>query len=178
MKKYLLAIVAILLTSPIRSHASAPQNMISIKDYENELDAAVQLFQNGNYEKALPALEIFAKRGEKKAQYIVGSMYLTSKGTEQDLLKSYAWLTVANEQKTQAWRKPIEILDEQLPHDYLQMVNNEAQKYIEQYGAKAQQLKCRNRKTLGSRQSTHECSKTEIEAGYYFVNDTQILVQQ
>ena len=143
-------------------------NLIEVDTYKAEYQSALDLYKAKDYEKALSALETVAKRGEKQAQYILGTMYLNSQGTEQDLLKSYAWLSVANEQKSKHWKKPLAMLDEKLPADYLALAKEQAKDYQAQYGAKAQKMKCRNTKTLGSKKPTHLCTKTEVKDGFYY----------
>ncbi|REL36986.1 sel1 repeat family protein [Thalassotalea euphylliae] len=163
------SLALILVISPT-SHARSNQNdLIAIDTYQQDIKQALALYQAKDFTKALPALEEIAKRGDKRAQYIVGTMYLNSQGTAQDLKKSYAWLTVANEQKTKAWKKPLQMLDEKLPADFLALANQEAADYVEKYGAKAQKLKCRPVKTLGSKKAKHTCVKSELKPGFYFL---------
>ncbi|MBA6328984.1 hypothetical protein H4J46_13740 [Colwellia sp. MB02u-6] len=71
-------------------------------------------------------------------------MYLNAQGTKQDLTKSYGWLTVANEQKTQAWKRPLKMLQDKLPVEYLEILALKGEEYIKLYGAKSQHLKCKN----------------------------------
>jgi|VirMetMinimDraft_7_1064189.scaffolds.fasta_scaffold00314_10 TPR repeat protein len=168
-----LSIVVTLLSTPLISSAASSDNMLDIISYNKELKSAIRLYKNNDYENALPQLEIFAKRGDKMSQYIVGTMYLNSQGTQQDLMKSYAWLTVANEQKSKTWALPLAMIEEKLSADYLNTLKPEAEKYLELYGVKNQRLKCKNVKELGSKQPTHRCNKIEISNGYYFVDDQQ-----
>ena len=168
-----LTIMMLLLSMSSISRASSPNNTLDINSYNKELRTAILLYKNDDYEQALPQLEIFARRGDKMSQYIVGTMYLNAQGTKQDLLKSYAWLTVANEQKSDAWERPLTMLEEKLPADYLSVLASEGNKYLELYGAKNQRLKCKNVKELGSKYPTHRCKKIEITNGYYFVDDQQ-----
>ncbi len=169
-----LTIMMLLLSmSSISSASSSSNNTLDIDSYNKELRTAIRLYKDDDYEQALPQLEIFAKRGDKMSQYIVGTMYLNSQGTKQDLVKSYAWLTVANEQRSDAWERPLKMLEEKLPADYLSVLASEGNKYVELYGAKSQRLKCKNVKELGSKYPTHRCNKIEITNGYYFVDDQQ-----
>jgi len=163
----------LLLSIMFISKTSYANNIIDITSYNKALKQAIRLYKDNDFEQALPQLEIFAKRGDKMSQYIVGTMYLNAQGTKQDLLKSYAWLTVANEQKIEAWERPLIMLDEKLPADYLSTLSLEGDKYLELYGAKTQRLKCKKVKELGSKKPTHRCKKMEIKNGYYFVDDQQ-----
>ncbi|NMP30459.1 sel1 repeat family protein [Thalassotalea sp. M1531] len=155
-------------TSSVGFANEGNSKFIDIDAYEKNIKEALSLYQSNNYESALPALEKVAQLGEKKAQYIVGTMYLNGQGTPQDLKKSYAWLSVANEQKTKSWKKPLNMLEEKLPKDYLAVVNEEAKTYIDRYGVKAQKLKCRPMKTLGSKKPKHTCKKSELKPGFYY----------
>ena len=167
-------IISMLLLSVVTfSNASYASNTLDISSYNKELKQAIRLYKNNDYENALPQLEIFAKRGDKMSQYIVGTMYLNSQGTQQDLMKSYAWLTVANEQKSKTWALPLAMIEEKLSADYLNTLKPEAEKYLELYGVKNQRLKCKNVKELGSKKPTYRCKKMEVKNGYYFVDDQQ-----
>ena len=175
MNKATLTLCALLLGSSLTAQATNKDELISVDNYKAEYNEALSLYKSADYTNALPALEAMAQRGEKKAQYIVGVMYLNAQGTAQDLMKSYAWLNVANEQKTKQWKKPLNMLNDKLPADYLTAVKGEADKYVDLYGAKAQQLKCRNTKILGSKKPTHTCKKVEVKDGFYFqANNTYI----
>ena len=170
-----LIITTIILSISFFSHAFSSEKVLDIISYNKELKTAIRLYQVNDYNEALLKLEIFAKRGDKTAQYIVGTMYLNAQGTKQDLTKSYGWLTVANEQRTQAWALPLKMLDDKLPVEYLEILALEGEKYIKLYGAKSQRLKCKNVKTLGSKQPSHRCNKIEIVNGYYFVEDLDVM---
>ena len=160
------AVFATISTASVaRSNQSA---LIDIKTYQQDVKTALSLYQANDFDNALPALTKVAERGEKRAQYILGTMYLNAQGTPQDLKKSYAWLKVANEQKTKAWKKPLNLLEEKLPKDFLSLASAEADNYIDKYGIKAQKLKCRPMKTLGSKKAKHTCVKSELKPGFYY----------
>ena len=89
----------LVLSSIVISNVTYASNSLEIVTYNKALKKAIRLYKNNEFEQALPQLELFARRGDKMSQYIVGTMYLNAQGTKQDLLKSYAWLSVANEQK-------------------------------------------------------------------------------
>lgn len=167
---------SLLLTMSSAYASASSEELISVEQYNTQREQAFELFSQSKYEQALPAIEVMAQMGDKKAQYVAGIMYLNAQGTEQDLLKSYAWLSVATEQKTSQWARPLEMLDSKLPADYLAVAKQEAEKFVALYGAKAQQLKCRNVRTLGSKQPTHECTKSEIKDGYYFAANPTYIV--
>lgn len=57
-----------------------------------------QLYQNGEFERALFIYENeLAPVGDKYAQYMVGFMYLTGTGTEEDPIAASAWYRLAAE---------------------------------------------------------------------------------
>ncbi|WP_448212489.1 hypothetical protein [Colwellia sp. MEBiC06753] len=172
MNKSIIAFCSLLFASTASMAATNNADLIEVDTYKAEYQSALDLYSAKDYEKALPALEIIAKRGEKQAQYILGTMYLNSQGTNQDVLKSYAWLSVANEQKNSHWRRPLELLESKLPQEYLTLAKEQAAQYQTKYGVDAQQMKCRNKRTLGSKQPTHTCEKTEVKDGYYYVENT------
>jgi len=159
------------LSFSIFSHAVSDDKIMKANDYNRALKSAMMLYKNNKYVKALPALELFARRGDKMAQYIVGTMYLNAQGSEQDLMKSYAWLTVANEQKSKVWLKPLEMLNEKLPSDYLVLAKEEGLNYVDKFGITTQRLSCKNIKVIGSRSKSHHCKKLQVKKGYYYIND-------
>jgi hypothetical protein len=60
-----------------------------------------QLFERGSYERAyLIYRNDLAPLGDKYAQYMVGFMNLTGKGTEKDRIAASAWLRLAAERDT------------------------------------------------------------------------------
>lgn len=170
MKKFTGLLGFALVALSLNTFAGNNEQLIKVNDYNDQLRDAFVQYQASNYAVALPALEAMAKHGEKRAQYIVGTMYLNGQGTKQDLTKSYAWLKVANEQKTNHWKKPLKMLDDKLPAERLVDVRQEADEYIDKYGVKAQHLICRKAKTLGSKKRSHQCKKSEVQKGYYFVS--------
>lgn len=169
--KLIISILA--LTAITFSNTTYASNSLEIVTYNKALKQAIRLYKDNEFEQALPQLELFAKRGDKMSQYIVGTMYLNAQGTKQDLLKSYAWLSVANEQKSEVWEKPLIMLQEKLPKDYLVKLISEGDRYLSLYGAKSQRLKCKNVKELGSKKPTHRCKKMEVKNGHYYVDDEQ-----
>ncbi|NMP33110.1 sel1 repeat family protein [Thalassotalea sp. M1531] len=174
MKKSVIAFCTLLFAATSANAATSNANLIEVDTYKAEFQTALDLYKSQDFDKALPALETIAQRGEKKAQYILGTMYLNGQGTAQDLMKSYAWLSVANEQKSKHWKRPLNMLNEKLPKDYLAVAGSEAEKYQSLYGAKTQKLKCRNTKTLGSKKPTHLCVKSEVKDGYYYVANQEL----
>jgi len=160
-----------ILSFSIFSHAVSNNKIIKANDYNRALKSAMMLYKKNEYMKALPALELFARRGDKMAQYIVGTMYLNGQGSEQNLMKSYAWLTVANEQRSKVWLKPLEMLEDKLPSDYLVQAKEEGLKYIDKFGITTQRLSCKNVKTIGSRSLSHHCKKLQVKKGYFYIND-------
>lgn len=176
MKKFIALLSGLLISVSSAMATPTSNELIAIDDFKAQKESAFELYGQSNFEEALPAIEQIAKIGDKKAQYIVGVMYLNAQGTEQDLMKSYAWLTVANEQRNKQWARPLALLNEKLPVDYLTLAKEEADKYVSLYGKKAQKVKCRNVKTLGSKKPTHQCKKSEVKDGYYYVANPTYLV--
>ncbi len=178
MNKVIKALTAVLITVSFSSFATSNDELLELDTYTEQISEGLKLYQEADYQAALAKLELSAMQGDKTSQYIVGTMYLNGQGTNQDLLKSYAWLTVANEQKSQNWKKPLKMLNSKLPTDFLQQASFEANKYVEQFGVKTQQLKCRNTRTLGSKKGKHLCTKAEIKPGYIFVSKPTYIVSQ
>ncbi len=56
----------------------------------------LMLFQSGRYEEALPYITPAARRGDPRAQYLMGVAHFNGRLVERDWEKAYAYLTLAN----------------------------------------------------------------------------------
>ncbi len=60
-----------------------------------DFGSAYKLFQDKNYEQAMPQLQILAQLGHPQAQLLLSQCYEEGLGTEADLNKAYAWALTA-----------------------------------------------------------------------------------
>ncbi|RDX37529.1 TonB family protein [Kangiella sp. HD9-110m-PIT-SAG07] len=58
---------------------------------------ATEYYDKKQYEKAFSEFEKLAKIGHKSSQFNLGVLYLEGIGTEQDLVKAYAWVKLSDE---------------------------------------------------------------------------------
>ena len=73
-------------------------------DYWTEFEAAVQAYAEGQHEEALRRFRPLAERGDHRAQYWLGVMYLEGKGVPKDDVRAYIWLSVAAQRGNRAAR--------------------------------------------------------------------------
>ncbi len=80
-----------------------------------------QLFERGNYERAYFIYRNeLAPLGDKYAQYMVGFMYLTGKGTDKDRIAASAWLRLAAERDTPEFIKVRDLVLRDMQPDELE----------------------------------------------------------
>jgi hypothetical protein len=75
---------------PVHLFANAGQSK-----YHQQQSYADQLYQNGEYGEAMRQYLPLAKKGDSFSQYRVSYMYLEGQGTETDLIESFAWASLA-----------------------------------------------------------------------------------
>ena len=80
-----------------------------------------QLFERGDYERAYFIYRNeLAPLGDKYAQYMVGFMALTGKGTDKDLVVASAWLRLAAERETPEFVQIRDVVVRELQRDELE----------------------------------------------------------
>ncbi len=62
------------------------------------MDRATSAFASGDYRFVAVAWEILAEQGDCRAQYNLGTSYLTGRGVPQDIGKALGWFRNAAEQ--------------------------------------------------------------------------------
>ncbi len=64
-------------------------------DYWSEFEAGVEAFARGQHGEALRRFRPLAERGDDRAQYWLGIMYVEGKGVPKDHVRAYLWLGLA-----------------------------------------------------------------------------------
>jgi len=79
---------------------SGPLFAASTSKYHQQQQTADALYEQGEYAKAMKQYLPLAKKGDTFSQYRVSYMYLEGQGMdEEDLIESYAWATLAAQNK-------------------------------------------------------------------------------
>ncbi|MXO66575.1 SPOR domain-containing protein [Altericroceibacterium endophyticum] len=75
----------------------------------------LMLFQDGEKAQAIPYIEDAAKRGDPRAQYLLGIALFNGDEVKQDWVRSYALLTLANSQGLPQAPRAIAQMDKHIP---------------------------------------------------------------
>ncbi|MCH2192267.1 MAG: hypothetical protein MK188_15255 [Gammaproteobacteria bacterium] len=132
----------------------------SLRDLDSDLAKAIDLYNAGKYDEAFPVLAELSQWGVKRAQMLLGGMYMSGFHVDQSTERAMAWLGVAKEVKSerQATRM-FKHVYKQLNQDQKVQIDKIVDSYIAKYGVDAQNFKCRKRKPIGSNIPVTECSK-------------------
>jgi len=140
--------------------ASGEKTFKSLSDLDSELEQAVEFYNSENYSEAFPLLAELSQWGVKRAQMLLGGMYMSGFHVGQSTERGLAWLGVAKEVKSERQaNKMFKHVYKQLNKEQKVYVNNMVDSYIAKYGVKAQNFKCRKRTPVGSNIPVTECSK-------------------
>ena len=101
-KYLLLATLLAMVVTPLQTANSSDVSPVKPDPHIAKIQRKVdQLFERGSYERAYFIYRNeLAPLGDKYAQYMVGFMNLTGKGTEKDRIAASAWLRIAAERGT------------------------------------------------------------------------------
>ncbi|WP_241657475.1 SPOR domain-containing protein [Aurantiacibacter suaedae] len=85
------------------------------------------LFQSGRHEAALPYVQAAARRGDPRAQYLLGIAHFNGDLAGRDWVRAYAFLTLANGQGLPQAASAIAEMDQYIPLDQRQQAAGLAQ---------------------------------------------------
>lgn len=63
-----------------------------------DFEAGIDAYAEGRYAAAASRFQPLAERGDHRAQYWLGIMYLAGKGVPEDIVRAHLWLSLAAEQ--------------------------------------------------------------------------------
>jgi TPR repeat protein len=63
-----------------------------------DFPAAIEAYDQGDYESSFDEAKAVAERGDADAQYLLGYLYARGEGVRRDLLLAYLWYTLAARQ--------------------------------------------------------------------------------
>lgn len=69
------------------------------RSLDTEFEAAARLYEQRSFIEALKAFVTVAEKGDARAQYNAGLMFVKGEGTEKDYIKGYQWFSKAAENK-------------------------------------------------------------------------------
>lgn len=85
----------------------------------DELQDAVRVLNNGNYETAYKMLAPLAEKGNAAAQLIVGMMYFKGKGIGKNIVQADKWLLISEELGQEAGEKNRIFVERQMNSDQI-----------------------------------------------------------
>lgn len=91
-------------------HAAAQRGHVQAAD-----TYGLMLFQDGRREEALPLVQDSARRGDPRAQYLLGVAHFNGDLVQRDWVRAYALLTLANSSGLPQAVPAIAQMDEQIP---------------------------------------------------------------
>lgn len=140
---------------------------MTYRDYRYQLRDAHLAYEKKDFEKAFALYTANACAGEKSSQFALASMYLNGEGTQADGMKAYGWLTSAAEAREPEYRKMQAALEKALPAEHRAAAEAYAKDLIARYGAKATNVSCQMRATLGTNIERLECAPpVDARTGY------------
>ena len=85
----------------------------------DELQDAVRVLNNRNFETAYKMLTPLAEKGNAAAQLIVGMMYFKGKGIEKNIIQADKWLLISEELGQEAGKKNRIFVERQMNSDQI-----------------------------------------------------------
>jgi uncharacterized protein len=85
-------------TAPLRQAAHELAQALGLAAPVDDIDAALAAYRKGDYAKALRHVRPPAERGDPRAQFTLGLMYLNARGVPQDDLVAATWFRRAADQ--------------------------------------------------------------------------------
>ena len=119
-------------------------------EYGRRIREAYRAYRRADYDLAFQRFSYTARLGDKGSQYTLGLLYLRGQGTEQDLVRGTAWLTVASEIGREDWLQASSELFSALDREQQVAVADLTLQLTDRYGMNAQGIVCRSEKPVGS----------------------------
>lgn len=133
---------------------------MSTTNYQSGLDLGLVQVKQNRHEEAYKTMLVYAKYGEKIAQYVVSTYLLSGTGTAQDITQGLVWLALASEQEQVEWKNQFASITSKLTAEQMAYLNEQIALSKAKYGAKAQFMFCAlEREKLGSNLQVHRCKK-------------------
>lgn len=134
-----------------------PGERVTAKQILDAQSWGFKLYDDGEFEEALPYLDAAARMGLKEAQARLGGMYLYGKGTKRNDLVGISWLGVAARGESTATIQEIfGTVWEKVPENAIPQLTE----YIDTFEAEFGELKieCEKSRQAGSHIATEVCS--------------------
>lgn len=132
----------------------------SMLELDEQLERATSLYMDGKYALAYPLVAELSQWGVKKAQMLLGDMFIHGRYTDKSVVKGLAWLGTAKEKGFEPQAEKIyDHVYKQLDKDQRTYIDNEVASYIAKFGLEAQQYRCKRVRTVGSNIPVTECER-------------------
>ena len=89
--------------------------------------------QEANFDQAFNWYRKAARKGSRKAQHRLASLYARGQGTQQDFARAYAWCKVAVFQNSRCARRKLKLIEARLNLQQLRRGRWLAQEYYDRY---------------------------------------------
>jgi len=96
----------------------------------DELQDAVRVLNNRNFETAYKMLTPLAEKGNAAAQLIVGMMYFKGKGIEKNIIQADKWLLISEELGQEAGKKNRIFVERQMNSDQISKAHKLAKSWL------------------------------------------------
>jgi len=96
----------------------------------DELQEAIRVLNNRNFETAYKMLAPLAEKGNAAAQLIVGMMYFKGKGIEKNIVQADKWLLISEELGQEAGKKNRIFLERQMNSDQISKARQLAKSWL------------------------------------------------
>jgi len=96
----------------------------------DELQDAIRVLNNRNFETAYKMLAPLAEKGNAAAQLIVGMMYFKGKGIEKNIVQADKWLLISEELGQEAGKKNRIFLERQMNSDQISKARQLAKSWL------------------------------------------------
>jgi hypothetical protein len=120
--------LACLVVAPLQAKTSQKSAYVS------KQEEADQQYANGKYTEALPNYLRLAKQGDSFSQYRVSYMYLQGQGRETDIVESFAWATLAAQNKADPLIEYRDAVARLVPRDQQKKAMRKLDYYMRKWG--------------------------------------------
>ncbi len=143
-------LIGILSIQPLSAATSSRYHQAQIE--------ADRLYDAGEYQKAMKQYLTLAKKGDSFSQYRVSYMYLEGKGQEEDLIESFAWASLAAQNRQSDMVKYRDAVGSLIPEKQ----HRKALRRVDYYTRKWGNLAIADNVQRGTRQELRNCTGSRL----------------
>lgn len=146
---------------------------ITKAELDQTLIDAQNAIESRDYERAFELYSQAAQWGHKGAQYVLGEMYSSGKGTKEDDVLGLAWLEVAAEARNREFIKARNDAADDLSANEIKKAEQLADQISDAYGLEASQMTCRKEMRVGSNIKVVNCYHKRLNGNDIVVPEQQ-----